>query len=175
MIRIPRNFLPAVLLFASIFVSLADAAESELAGAWTIDRDASSAIDPWSRIELDFQIDGDAITLTKRVSAGHRGNSQVYPLVVNKTAKVKINLWTGNRHIGAYIGGDGTEKMHTTWQDKGRTLQVVSRYTLRTSQGDTPVRSHFEYRLSPCGKELTVIELRSSRNQAMVQVFRRPE
>lgn len=175
MTRIPRNILLAVLLFASVIVSIANADKSGLAGAWIIDRDASTAIDPWSRIELDFQIDGDAITLTKKVSAGRRGNTQVYPLVVNKTAKVKVNMWTGNRHIGAYIGGDGTEKMHTTWQDKGRTLQVVARYTLRTSQGETPVRSHFEYRLSPCGNELTVIELRSSRNQPLVHLFKRPE
>jgi hypothetical protein len=78
-----------------------------------------------------------------------------------------------DRHIGAYIGGDGTETMQSEWLDGGRTLRVESRYVLATSQGETPVRSTFEYRLSPDGEELTVIELRSTRNLPIVHVFTR--
>jgi hypothetical protein len=162
------------MLSSCLLVSYASAGDPGISGEWTIDREASTAIDPWSRIDLTIEVEGDSITLTRRISAGRRFHKQVYPLQVNKTIKVKVDWWTCNRHIGAYMGDDGIERINTRWKDQGRTLCLQSHYKLRTQQGETPVRSYFEYRLSPCGKELTVIELRSSRNQPQVHVFRRP-
>jgi hypothetical protein len=64
--------------------------------------------------------------------------------------------------------------MTASWLD-ARTLGVVSHYILETSQGSTPVRSTYEYRLSGGGDVLTVIELRSSRDLPIVHVFKRRE
>lgn len=148
-------------------------ASPEMSGSWTIDRDASSAIDPWRRILLDINVDGKAVDISRTVTTGRRNSTQEYPIRVGKAVSVPIDWWTGNRHIGAYIGGDGTETIRAEWLDGGRTLRTESHYVLATSQGETPVRSTTEYRLSPDGDELTVIELRSSRNLPIVHVFKR--
>jgi len=166
---------PLFLVLAPLFLlaSFASAGESGFPGSWKIDPTASTAFDPWSLILLDITVEGDAVTIQRTVSAGNRRSSQVYPLQIGQTVKVPSKWWTGNRHIGAYMGGDKTETISTSWLDNGKALRVESHYILTTSQGDTPVRSYFEYRLSADGDELTVIELRSSRNKPVVQVFRR--
>lgn len=163
-------------LLAAAFVVLFPVfleANPAIAGSWRIDRDASSAIDPWRRILLDITVDGGAIEIDRTVTTGRRTSTQLYPLQVGETVSVPITWWTGNRHIGAYIGGDGTESIQAHWLDDGQTLCLESRYILATSQGETPVRSYFEYRLSPDGDTLTVIELRSTRNLPIVHVFTR--
>jgi hypothetical protein len=148
-------------------------AGSGLAGNWTIDRAASSAIDPWRKIDLGIEVQGDAVTIDEAISAGRRKTAQVYPLKVGDTVDVPIEWWAGNRHIGAYIGGDKTQKMRAAWLDEGQTLRVESNFILTTSQGDTPVRTYTEYRLSPGGETLTVITLRSSRPAPIVHVYKR--
>ena len=162
-----------LIAFIGLTVSASLSAASEFTGSWTIDRDAGSAIDPWSRILLDIQADGKAVTLTRTVTTGRRNHAQVYALRIGKTVSVPVEWWTGNRHIGAYIGGDQTEKVHAEWIDDGRTLRVESHYVLATSQGETPVRSYIEYRLSADGETLSVIELRSSRHLPIVHIFNR--
>jgi hypothetical protein len=163
-------------LLAAVFMSLLPlclGASPEMSGSWTIDRDASSAIDPWRRILLDIEVDGKDVEISRTVTTGRRNSTQVYPIRIGKEVSVPVDWWTGNRHIGAYIGGDGTETLQAEWLDDGRTLRVESHYVLATSQGETPVRSTTEYRLSRDGDELTVIELRSSRNLPIVHVFKR--
>lgn len=159
--------------FIGLTVSATVSAAPEFAGSWKIDRDASSAIDPWSRILLDIEADGKAITINRTVTTGRRNHAQLYPLRIGKTVSVPVEWWTGNRHIGAYIGGDKTEKIHAEWIDDGRTLRLESHYVLATAQGETPVRSYTEYRLSADGETLTVIELRSSRHLPIVHLFNR--
>jgi hypothetical protein len=169
--RLPRILLLAGILLGLLPLSLG--AAPDLSGSWTIDRDASSAIDPWGRILLDINVDGKAVDISRTVTTGRRNSTQAYPIRIGKEVSVPVAWWTGNRHIGAYMGGDGTETLKAEWLDDGRTLRVESHYVLATSQGETPVRSYTEYRLSAGGDELTVIELRSSRNLPIVHVFKR--
>lgn len=156
-----------------LFLPLANGATSAFTGTWVIDREASTPIDPWSRIVLEISGQGSEITIERTVSAGRRSSSQVYPLRIGEAVKVPVDWWTGNRHIGAYIGGDGTETLQAQWLDGKSVLRIESHYLLATSQGESRVRSYFEYRLSPDGRELTVMELRSSRNRPIVHVFQR--
>ncbi|MEX0330470.1 MAG: hypothetical protein AB3N64_03510 [Puniceicoccaceae bacterium] len=171
--RIPRLLLTFGLLASICPLVHAGTDVPVLAGSWTIDREASSPIDPWGRITLDIAIDGKAISISRTVTTGRRNSTQVYPFVVGEETKIPVTWWTGNRHIGAYMGGDGTETITAEWMDGGRTLRVESRYVLQTSQGETAVRSYYEYRLDPDGSGLTVIELRSSRSTPVVHVFKR--
>lgn len=171
--RIPKRLLFCGLLGCLLNLAHAGMEVPALSGSWTIDREASSPIDPWSRITLEIGVDGDAVNIERTVSTGRRTSSQAYPIIVGEVSKVPVSWWTGNRHIGAYMGGDGTETLTAQWLDGGRTLRVESSYVLRTSQGETAVRSYYEYRLEPDGNQLTVIELRSSRSQPVVHVFKR--
>lgn len=146
----------------------------QLSGKWVVDPARSSALDPWRKIVLEIEIEGPSVTIAREVSAGRRVSATTYPLRIDETVKVPVAWWTGNRHIGAYMGGDGTESIRASWLDD-RTLGVVSHYVLTTSQGETPARSTYEYRLSTDAKSLTVIELRSSRDKPIVHVFARSE
>lgn len=157
----------------SLMLPSAIHARAELAGSWRVEPALSSAIDPWRRVLLEINLDGDALTIERTVTTGRRNSSQVYPLQIGETVKVPVEMWTGNRHIGAYMGGDGQETLKSEWINGGDVLRVESNYVLATSQGETPVRSYYEYRLSPDGDELTVIELRSSRQLPIVHVFHR--
>jgi len=165
-----RLFCAAVMLAS---VSTAAAGPSSFAGTWALDRESSSAIDPWRRITLEITANGDELVIDRTVSTGRRTSSQAYPLKVGEAVAVPVAWWTGNRHIGAYMGGDGKETITTELLDEGRTLRLESRFVLASSQGETPVRSYAEYRLSPDGETLTVIELRSSRPLPTVHVYHR--
>jgi hypothetical protein len=147
--------------------------DAGFSGSWTIDRQASSAIDPWRRIHLDIAVDGKEVTIDRKVTTGRRTSEESYPLRIGKTVRVPVEWWTGNRHIGAYMGGDGKKAMTAQWLDNKRTLRVTADYILETSQGENPVRTYTEYRLSPDGHTLRVIQLRSSRNLPSVHVFNR--
>lgn len=170
--RLPNKILFA--LGALLACSVPGWGVPQLDGKWVVDAAQSSALDPWRRIVLEIDVEGPAVTIAREVSAGRRVSSATYALLIDETVKVPVGWWTGNRHIGAYMGGDGTESIRATWLDN-RTLGVVSHYVLATSQGETPARSTYEYRLSPDGSTLTVIELRSSRDKPIVHVFNRAE
>ena len=171
----PNKLVIALTGMAVLFSTVAVCANPGFSGKWQIDRDLSSAIDPWSRIALDISVEGDLIIIEEMVSAGRRKNSQTYELDLTKKENVvPIRWWTGNRHIGAYMGGDGTMKIHAKWLDDGQTLQLESTYILQTSQGETSVRNYIEYRLSRDGKRLTRMILRSTRNRPILHVFSRP-
>lgn len=163
-----------IFCFLSLFaLSLAEA-NPQLAGKWKIDRDLSTAFDPWRSIELEIEVDGSRVTIEELHTTGRRRSAQVYELDLGKPSNVvPVSLWTGNRHIGAYIGGDGTMRVDADLVDEGRTLALECHYVLDTSQGSTPVRSHKEFRPSADGDQLIVMELRSSRPRPVLYVFNR--
>jgi hypothetical protein len=169
-----KRLVPKAVLWVALLVPLVGLGEEhQLNGVWKIDRAASTAIDPWSSIQLEIEVDDREIVINRTVSTGRRRSSQFYNLIIGELTMTDVDWWTGNRHIGAYMGGDGKERMIARWLDDGRTLRVESGLTLKTSQGETKVRNYYEYRLSSDGNELTVIELRSSRNRPIVHVFNR--
>jgi hypothetical protein len=81
--------------------------------------------------------------------------------------------WPDNRHLGAYIAGDHRKTVASRWEDDGRTLITESTLTVSTQQGERPIRIYTEYRLSPGGDRLDVLELRSTRPRPVHYVFTR--
>ena len=173
MVSIRRIVLNSVLWAALLVPSVGLCNEHQINGTWKIDKAAGTPIDPWGSIELVIEADKLEIVVNRTVSTGRRKSSQEYNLMIGEITIADVEWWTGNRHIGAYMGGDGKELMVARWLDGGRTLRVESSLVLATSQGETQIRNYYEYRLSPDGNELTVIELRSSRNRPIVHVFKR--
>jgi hypothetical protein len=82
-------------------------------------------------------------------------------------------MWPDNRHLGAYIGGDKTKHVHAAWLDAGRILRLSTDLVLATSQGDRAVNILSNYQVSASGTQLTLTELRSTRNRPVVYVFNR--
>lgn len=166
-----HRILPLIILSA-LFAHGALHGNPAFSGNWKIDRELSTAIDPWRRILLNINVEGDIVKMEKTVTTGRRNHTEEYKLNLMKTkSEVPIEWWTGNRHIGAYIGGDENMEIQAEWLDQGQTLRTESEFILQTSQGETPVREYSEYRLSRDGNRLTVMTLRSSRPRPIYHVF----
>jgi len=145
-----------------------------LAGVWRYDAEHSTPLSAWGTIKLVIKVDGPRVTLTREYSAGRRTFSEVTPIDLGKTINViPVEWWPDNRHIGAYVGGDRTKKVKLRVLNDGRMLRTGADITLATQQGETAVSILSEYRVSPSGQQLTLIELRSTRNDPIVYVFKR--
>jgi hypothetical protein len=86
---------------------------------------------------------------------------------------VPVEWWPDNRHIGAYIGPDRTKRVRVELLDEGRLLRTSADLVLATQQGERAVNILSDYRVSANGAVLTLIELRSTRNDPIVYVFTR--
>lgn len=79
--------------------------------------------------------------------------------------------WPDNRHAGVYIAGDRTKTVFSEWKDDGQTLATEATLEVSVQQGLRTVRIYTEYRLSPGGDRLDVLELRSTRPRPIHYVF----
>ncbi|MEO6873198.1 MAG: hypothetical protein ABI222_00085 [Opitutaceae bacterium] len=164
------------LVFSSILTGLS-AAEPDahlLAGSWRYDATRSTELSAWGSLKLVITVAGSHVTLTRQFAAGRRTYDEVTPLDLTKPVNVvPLDWWPDNRHIGAYSGGDKTKKIHAEVLDGGRMLRTNADLTLATQQGDRAVNILSDYKVSANGQQLTLIELRSTRNDPIVYVFKR--
>ena len=149
-----------------------------LSGAWVLDADRSRAIDPWRGLALEIADDGDGVVVKRMWTGSREGGAAVdsVRLVPGTTVRSAPMLqWPDERHLGVYITGDRTKTVASRWEDGGRTLVTESALTVSTQQGERPIRIYTEYRLSPEGDRLDVLELRSTRPRPIHFVFARAE
>ncbi|QYM78429.1 hypothetical protein K0B96_14160 [Horticoccus luteus] len=172
-----------VILFWAALLSVAATAEAangnpqlaRMAGTWRMDPAASVDLAAWQTMDLTIAVDGGKVTLTRHLAAGRRSYDEVTALDLAKDVNVvPLPWWSANRHLGAYSGGDHTKKVRVQLLEGGRILRTTADFVLDTQQGPHPVNVITDYRLSASGTQLTVIELRSTRNQPLVYVFKRP-
>ncbi|MDQ8187699.1 hypothetical protein [Pelagicoccus sp. SDUM812002] len=164
--------LSSLFILVSIIAASSMQGSPQFEGRWVIDKELSSAFDPWRSIHLEIEVEAGKVLIEELHTTGRRRATQRYELDLDKPRnKVPIDLWTGNRHIGAYIGGNRTMEIDAEFLDEGRTLVLYCNYILDTSQGATNVRSHKEFRVSSDGDQLVVMELRSTRPRPILQVF----
>lgn len=163
-------------LVALFITSLGVASASPLAGTWCLLPERSTDLSGWKALDLTIGVEGDVVTITRNFAAGRRTFSDTTPVDLTQSANVvPVSWWPDNRHIGAYIGGDKTETVHGRWLDGGRGLRLESDLVLATQQGERPVNILRNFTLSANGRQLTLIELRSTRNRPVTYVFTRVE
>ena len=171
-----RRFLCLGLLVTG-FLTRLSAAEPDahlLAGTWRYDAKRSTELSAWGTLQLVITVNGPHVTLTRHLEAGRRGFDDVTPLDLTQAVNVvPVEWWPDNRHLGAYIGGDKTKKIHAEVLDGGRMLRLNADLMLSTQQGDRAVNILSDYKVSANGAQLTLIELRSTRNEPIVYVFQR--
>lgn len=147
-------------------------ANDDFTGRWKIDTSRSSALDPWRTLDMEISIRGSMISITRFYAAGRRKAQESMTIDTSLPSQiVTVEGWWDNRHIGAYLDEGDKKIVAAKWLDRGRTLQLNIEMVLETSQGSSPVRVIREMRLSPDGKTLRVLQLRSSRNLPVVRVF----
>ena len=152
----------------------ADGPKAELAGSWHIDLARSTELSPWKDYELTIGIEGDIVTLHRRLAWGRREFTDTIAIDLHRIDNVfPVEMWPENRHLGAYIGGDRTKHVHAAWLDHGRILRLTTDLVLQTQQGPRDVNILSDYKVSPNGDQLTLTELRSTRNRPIVYLFKR--
>ena len=145
-----------------------------LAGTWRYDATRSTELSAWGALKLVITVDGPHVTLTRQFFAGRRSFDEVTALDLRQAVNVvHLDWWPDNRHIGAYIGGDKTKRIRVELLDGGRLLRTSADLMLATQQGDHAVNILSDYRVSANGSQLTLVELRSTRNDPIVYVFKR--
>ena len=165
------RFLPALLILACAAPACAS---SPVAGTWRFDATRSTELSPWSNCVLTISVDGDNVSIARQLGAGRRGFADSMTIDVSRDENiVPVPMWPDNRHIGAYIGGDHTKTVHAQWLDDGRILRLSTDLVLSTQQGDRSVNILSDYKVSANGSQLTLIELRSTRNRPITYVFNR--
>jgi hypothetical protein len=163
-----------IFLLVFFLVSLSASAASPLAGHWRIDTARSTELSPWKAYDLVITGEGDHLTITRQFAAGRRTYEDVTPLDLTLAANVvPVTWWADNRHLGAYIGGDRTKKVRGEWLDDGRLLRLNTDLVLDTQQGARAVNILSDFKVSANGAQLTLTELRSTRNRPVVYIFHR--
>jgi len=164
-----------VLIMAVVATSLLIAADpSPLAGTWRFDAARSTELSPWTGYELTITVTGDQVTIDRHLGSGRREFSDSMTVnTARPSTVIPVSMWPDNRHLGAYIGGDQTKRVHAAWLDAGRILRLSTDLVLATSQGDRAVNILSNYQVSASGTQLTLTELRSTRNRPVVYVFNR--
>lgn len=176
--RYLRLFPRALRLLPLWLVLLAGARGAEpstaLAGSWRFDPARSTELSPWKDYELVITIRDSVVTFDRKLAWGRRAYSDRMVLDLRQPESVvPVEYWPDNRHLGAYIGENKTKVVRATWLDGGRILRLSSDLVLDTQQGPRAVNILSDYKVSANGAQLTLTELRSTRNRPIVYVFTR--
>ncbi len=169
----PFRFLLLLLLLIAPPSARADP-NVALAGTWTINPALSTDLTPWRDLTLTISVAGDTVILHRAFSSGRRQFDETISLDLSRDLNlVPVAWWPDNRHLGAYAGGDQIKRSRATWLDDRRILRLSTDLTLATQQGPREVNILSDYKVSASGAQLTLTELRSTRNRPVVYVFTR--
>ncbi len=145
-----------------------------LAGHWRIDLTRSTELSPWKGFDLIIAAQGSSLTVERKLSWGRREFVDRIALDLTQREHVlPIDWWADNRHLGAYIGTDHTRRVRAEWLDGQRVLRLTTDLVLDAQQGPRAVNILTDFKVSASGSQLTLTELRSTRNRPVVYVFTR--
>jgi hypothetical protein len=144
-----------------------------LAGDWKIDLTRGSELSPWKDYVLHIKTEGNAVTIDRELAWASRQFTDAMTVTPGHTTTVPVTLWPDNRHLGAYISDAHTKEVRADLLDAGRILRLSTDLVLETQQGPRSVNILSDYKVSASGTQLTLTELRSTRNQPVVYIFNR--
>jgi hypothetical protein len=162
--------LTGALMFAA---TITGHAESTLAGSWHIDLARSTELSPWKDSDLTITATGGSLTIHRHLAWGRRSFDDETIVTTGATVTVPVLLWPDNRHLGAYIGPEHTKRVRADWIDPQRLLRLSTDLVLVTQQGAHAVNILSDYKVSANGAQLTLTELRSTRDRPVVYRFTR--
>lgn len=161
-------------LLLALTAAAQTASPSPLAGRWQIDPARSTELSPWKDYNLELSVTGTSVTIRRQLAWGRRSFSDTMTVDTSRADNVvPVEMWPDNRHLGAYISADHLKHVHATWLDDHRILRLSTDLVLETQQGSRTVNILSDYKVSANGAQLTLTELRSTRNRPIVYVFTR--
>ncbi|MDQ8198025.1 hypothetical protein QEH56_07695 [Pelagicoccus enzymogenes] len=168
-----KRFWIKLLVGVSVFQCMAFSANPDFEGRWRLDRERSSALDGWTAMDLEIAIDGAEVEVTHDMR--WRSTRVVESNLLDTTRAKEIDGFfrIEQRHMAVYAPKQGVSSVQAAWLDEGNTLRVEALSPVEISQGTATIRSYYEYRVGEGGETLTLIELRSSRNNPLVYRFKK--
>jgi hypothetical protein len=152
------------------------AENSGMAGRWTLDPARGSSIKPWTSETLAITVQGDAVRIDRNLAwePDRRVSDSTTLQADGRTITANaVPYWFDSWYNNAFIGTDHLKRVRGEWIESGRVLKVETALFLEAQQGDVPVHIYDEYHLSADGRTLRLLELRSTRDQALTYVFTR--
>lgn len=169
-----RLLVPLLLLVSALAAHAVEADGQALAGTWKIDLTRSTELSPWKSFELTITPQGSMVTIERKLTWSRREFIDRLELDTTKPVNaLAIDWWSDNRHLGAYIGSSHTREVRHQWLDGGRILRLSTDLVLDAQQGPRAVNILTDFKVSASGTELTLTEIRSTRNRPVVYVFKR--
>ena len=176
------KLLPRILFFGvPLFSSLAQAGRPGLEGTWKFVPAGSTDIVTWgnSLPQIDISTaDGKVRVLhnwLERGSVAFADTFEFRPGGGEVTSVVRSEIWPDNWFMGVLSSPGDPRTVSGRWLEPEKSFSIVTRQTVRTSQGKTPLTTTRDYTLGPQGKTLTLSEKRSSRPSPVVLLFERKE
>lgn len=148
-------------------------ANPDFNGRWRLDTERSSALDGWTAMDIGIEVRGKNVSITHDMR--WRSTRVLKTNVVNtrRTVTIPDFFRIEQRHMAVYAPKVFKASVSAEWLDENRALRVEAEVPVEVSQGDRTIRIYSEYRLGEGGETLTLIELRSTRNNPLVYRFHR--
>ncbi len=161
------------LLACATFPLAASIANPEWNGRWRFDPDRSSALDGWTNMDIAIEANGSKVSITHDMRWRSTRVTKTNVVNTRRTVKIPDFFRIEARHMAVYAPKSFEATVSSEWLDAGGALRVEAEFPVEISQGDATIRMYSEYRLGEGGETLTLIELRSSRNNPLVYRFKR--
>jgi hypothetical protein len=136
-----------------------------LAGRWEMIPGKSSDIDLFGTVAVEITAKGSAVSVVDVWGRGRRFRDSVTCTPGGAATRIPVTsrVYPANVFMGLMMERGGARTATSSWQDSGRTLVIDEKFSLRGSQGETPVTSRRSYALSSDSETLTYTIERSTR------------
>lgn len=134
-------------------------------GKWTFIQQMSDDIGLYASLSMEIRQSGSNIVILQRWGAGRSFVDSLSLEVGGKVNKVPITnrVFPTNVFMGLSMPVGGTRSIKATWENNGKVLRLDESYSIRGSQGMSPISAIHTYELSNDGELLTYIVTRSTR------------
>jgi len=132
---------------------------------WTLIPQMSHDIGLYANLSIEFRQNGSALQIIQKWGTGREFidslDLQVGGVVNN--ISVHDRVWPANVFMGLSMPVGGTRQFKAMWGKGGRSLNLEETYSIRGSQGTSPITTLHTYELSEDNEILTYTVARSSR------------
>jgi hypothetical protein len=172
-------FVTALLFAGPLFSGSALAAGPGIEGIWKFVPAKSTDIASWNYSEprLEISLAGGIVEVIHdwldRGTVAYADTFAFRPGGTASTSATRSEVWPENWYMGVLASPGDPRTVSGLWVEPARSLRVIARETVRTSQGKTSLTTTREYTLSRDENTLTLTEKRSSRPTPVLLVFER--
>lgn len=141
-------------------------------GNWTLIPEKSSEIGLYNTLSIDFNQNGQSVTLIQRWGTGRSFSDTLYLMKTNgkfEDFTLKDRVFPTNVFMGLSQPVGETRQIRGTWENNGNLLKLEYHYKIRGSQGYSSVSGIHTYQLSP-DNELLIYKIKRSTRQSGPEV-----